>query len=47
MIEDDMKFRKVSEFLTKNNTFADGPEKSFDDYMNGKEEEAKTEEAGA
>jgi len=46
MIEDDLRFRKVSEFLEKNNTFADGPEKSFEAYMND-EEEAKTEQAGA
>jgi len=39
MIEDDLKFRKVSEFLEKNNTFVDGEEKTFDAYVNGAEAE--------
>jgi len=41
MIEDDLKFHKVSEFLEKNNTFVEGEEKSFEVYMNGPAEEEK------
>ena len=42
LLEEDLKFNKVSDFLEANNTFTPGEEMSFDAYVNGQAEPEAT-----